>query len=107
MLTATNSWATVIGLGNSFLSAASFASPSMIGPKSVPLLPKKYLMPRARSASRYACPTVSTGIVTGLLVSINLFLDSESDYALLIYRLIAAGKPRHFSAVVQSDSDEH
>ena len=48
MLTATNSWGTVIGLGNSFFSAANFARPSIIGPKSVPLLPKKYLTPRAR-----------------------------------------------------------
>jgi len=54
-----------------FLSAANFAKASMIGPKSVPLLPKKYLIPRARRISKYACPTVSTGIVTDLFVSMR------------------------------------
>src|SRR5262249_42675238 len=63
MLTATNSWGTVIGFGNSFFSAANFANPSTMGPKSVPLLPKKYLIPRARRISKYAWATVSTGKV--------------------------------------------
>jgi hypothetical protein len=47
----------------------------MIGPKSVPLLPKKYLIPRARSTSKYACPMVSTGTVIGLLDSMKFLLD--------------------------------
>src|SRR5882672_9739879 len=75
MLTATNSCGTVIGIGWVFLSAANFAKASMIGPKSVPLLPKKYLIPRARRISKYACPTVSTGIVTDLVISMKLLLD--------------------------------
>jgi hypothetical protein len=41
----------------------------------VPLLPKKYLIPRARRISKYAWPTVSTGTVIGLFISIDLLLD--------------------------------
>jgi hypothetical protein len=52
MLTATNSCGTVIGLGRSLPSATNFAKASTSGPKSVPALPKKYSMPRARSSSR-------------------------------------------------------
>src|SRR5262249_58446299 len=71
MLTATNSWGTVIGLGCGFFSAANFANPSTMGPKSVPLLPKKFLSPRARRISKYAWATFSTGTVIIRFVSIK------------------------------------
>ena len=63
-------------LGNSFFSAANFANPSTIGPKSVPLLPKKYLIPRARRISKYAWPTVSTGYCDGLVHLHKITLDA-------------------------------